>query len=107
MRRLPSLLVATCFLASSLAWAQSPEDVLHAPDGNSREMITSIFISPLANAPFQATVTAEWTKHLPDGTTTTVKNHRLVVRDSPRPHLSGAPDAGARGQFAGIANLSH
>ncbi len=78
------LVVATVCLmpASLLLRAQSADEVLHAPDGNTREMITSIFISPLANAPFQATVTAEWTKHLADGTTTTVKNHRLVVRDS-------------------------
>lgn len=83
MRRLYLLLVAACFvLVSFLTWAQSPEEVFHTPDGNSREMISSIFIPPLPNAPFQATVTAEWTKHLPDGTTTTVRNHRLVVRDS-------------------------
>jgi len=76
-----SLLSAALLLTGSLVAAQSPEDVYHAPDGNSREMITSIYISPLANAPFQATVTAEWTKHLPDGSTTVVRNHRLVVRD--------------------------
>jgi hypothetical protein len=82
-RLLLLVIAAACFTpASLLMQAQSTEDVLHAPDGNSREMITSIFISPLANAPFQATVTAEWTKHLPDGSTTVVKNHRLVVRDS-------------------------
>lgn len=84
MRKLSRLLLVNlcCSVASFQAQAQSPEDVLHAPDGNSREMISSILIPPLTNAPFQATVTAEWTKHLPDGTTTTVKNHRLVVRDS-------------------------
>src|SRR5271169_1187863 len=83
MRRLFLALVAACFLSVSFqAQAQSPEEVLHAPYGNSREMIQSILIPPLTYAPFQATVTAEWTKHLPDGTTTTVKNHRLVVRDS-------------------------
>ena len=76
------LAVVLCFVSSLLLWAQSPEDVLHTPDGNSREMISSILIPPLTNAPFQATVTAEWTKHLPDGSTTVVKNHRLVVRDS-------------------------
>jgi hypothetical protein len=78
----PLLIAASLVVASLLARAQSTEDVFHAPDGNSKEMISSIFIPPLANAPFQATVTAQWTKHLPDGTTTTVKNHRLVVRDS-------------------------
>ncbi len=62
--------------------AQSAEDALHAPDGGTREMIMSIFISPLPNAPFQAVLETEWTKHLPDGSTKTVRNHRLIVRDS-------------------------
>ena len=83
MRRVYLLLVAAFFVSASvLARAQSPEDVLHAPDGNTMERIASITIPPLANAPFQATVTAVWTKHLADGTTTTVRNHRLVVRDN-------------------------
>ena len=82
MPNLSSPLVAACFaVASFLAQAQSTEDTLHAPDGNSKEMVSSIFIAPLANAPFQATVTFQWTKHLPDGSTTVVTNHRLVVRD--------------------------
>jgi hypothetical protein len=76
------MLIVALFVSSQFTCAQSPEDVYHAPDGNTREMITSIFISPVTNAPFQATVTAEWTKHLPDGNSTVVKNHRLVVRDS-------------------------
>jgi hypothetical protein len=84
MRNLSPLLVVA-FLAANLS-AQSqtptPEDALHAPDGGTREMIVSIFVSPLAGAPFQATLETEWTKHLSDGTTTTVKNHRLIVRDS-------------------------
>jgi hypothetical protein len=83
MRKLFLPLVAACFFSANvLAQAQTPEEVLHAPDGNSREMMSSILIPPLSNAPFQATVTAEWTKHLPDGTTTKLTNHRLVVRDS-------------------------
>jgi hypothetical protein len=78
------LLVTVAGLVStgSLLRGQSVEEALHAPDGNAQERIVSIFIPPLTNAPFQATVTAEWTKHLPDGSTTVVKNHRLVVRDS-------------------------
>jgi hypothetical protein len=54
----------------------------HAPDGGARETIPSISIPPMANAPFRATVTLEFTKHLADGSTTTIQNHRLVVRDS-------------------------
>jgi hypothetical protein len=84
MRRLSLLLViASSFLSVGLLiQAQSVDDALHAPDGSTREMIMSIFISPLTGAPFQANLDTEWTKHLPDGTTTTVKNHRLIVRDS-------------------------
>jgi hypothetical protein len=84
MRNLSFLLVVGLFSASLSAQSQapSPEDALHAPDGGAREMIMSIFISPLTGAPFQATVNTQWTKHLPDGTTTTLTNHRLVVRDS-------------------------
>lgn len=82
MRKLSLVFLVACALvAVSQAQTQSPEDVYHAPDGNSREMITSIYLTPLTGAPFQATILTEWTKHLPDGSTTTVVNHRLVVRD--------------------------
>jgi hypothetical protein len=82
MRNLSPLLVVVFLAASLSAQSPTPEDALHAPDGGVREMIMSIFLPPLAGAPFQAMVNTEWTKHLPDGGTTTVINHRLVVRDS-------------------------
>ncbi len=62
--------------------AQSPDDALHAPDGNSYQQIINIFISPLANSPFTATVSASIVRELNDGATITLVNHRLVVRDS-------------------------
>ena len=61
------------------ALSQAP---LHAPDGNSRERIQSISISAKAGAPFRATVVADLTHQLADGTTSTMKSHRLVARDS-------------------------
>jgi len=54
----------------------------HAPDGGTRETITSIAIPPLPNAPFSATVQTEWTKYLADGTTQFIQNHRQIARDS-------------------------
>src|SRR5579862_8882945 len=82
MRRQCGLLVAAVFVFGGvIAGAQNNNEVLHARDFNARETISSIFISPLPNAPFQATVTTEWTKYLPDGTTITRRNRRLVVRD--------------------------
>jgi hypothetical protein len=62
--------------------AQSPDDALHAPDGNSYQQIINIFISPLTNSPFTATVSASVVRELNDGTTIKLVNHRLVVRDS-------------------------
>jgi hypothetical protein len=76
-------------LAASLALilperiaAQNPADALHAPDGNSYSRIVSIFIAPMTNAPFSATVNTEWARQTGDGAAVTVKNHRLVARDS-------------------------
>lgn len=62
--------------------AQSPQDALHAPDGNSFTRIVSIFIAPIPNAPFTATVSTEWTRQTSDGASVIVKNHRMVARDS-------------------------
>ena len=62
--------------------AQNPQDALHAADGNSFARIVSIFIAPIPNAPFTATVSTEWTRQTSDGATIVVKNHRLIARDS-------------------------
>jgi len=61
--------------------AQSPQEPLHAPDGNAYSRIVSIFISPIPNAPFTATVSTEWTRQASDGATVIVKNRRMVARD--------------------------
>lgn len=62
--------------------AQNPQDALHAPDGNSFTRIVSIFIPPISNAPFTATVSTQWTRQTSDGATIVMKNHRIVARDS-------------------------
>jgi hypothetical protein len=54
----------------------------HAPDGGSVEMIQNISILPLTGAPFTAAVTTDVTRTLADGSTSTVKNRRVVARDS-------------------------
>lgn len=61
----------------------SPETTTaHAPDGSSVERIQSLTILPKTGAPFSATVVTVWTRVLEDGTRTTIKNHRVVARDS-------------------------
>jgi hypothetical protein len=73
-----SLIVLAAFsIPSALA-----QEVQHAPDGGTMTRIQSIFISPIKDAPFTATVTTNWVRHLDDGTTITMKNHRTVARDS-------------------------
>jgi hypothetical protein len=79
---LPLCLAAIFAMLPLYLAAQSPDDALHAPDGNSYQQIINIFISPLTNSPFTATVSASVVRELNDGTTITLVNHRLVVRDS-------------------------
>jgi len=62
---------------SIMVFAQAP----HAPDGGTRETLTSIAVPPLPNAPFTATVETEWTKFLAGGGTQVTRNHRLIARD--------------------------
>jgi len=81
MKRPALLLVACAFLSLSL-FAQNSEEGMHAPDGGTIEQFNSILLPPVPHAPFTSNVTAEWTKVLEDGSTLTVQNHRLVVRDS-------------------------
>ena len=59
----------------------TPARAQHAPDGGTRETITSNTVPPLPNAPFSATVETEWTKYLADGGTQFLRNHRLIARD--------------------------
>jgi hypothetical protein len=79
-RSLSIILFSGAFAAPFLlAQSQAPA---HAPDGGSREKLQSISIPPKAGASFSAIVVTEWTRLLEDGTTTTVKNHRTIARDS-------------------------
>jgi hypothetical protein len=75
--------IATLVVVLSAGWAVSTQaqQVLHAPDGGTRETLTSIVVPPLPNAPFTATVETEWTKYLADGSTQVTRNHRLIARD--------------------------
>jgi hypothetical protein len=46
------------------------------------EVLESIYIPALKNAPFTATVQTEWVRYLPDGGTFTLVNQRPIDRDS-------------------------
>jgi len=79
----PSFPLAVAFACCTFGLSLAAQGVpMHAPDGGTRETLQSIDITPVANAPFSASVVTEWTSILPDGSTQTIKNHRTVARDS-------------------------
>jgi hypothetical protein len=74
--------VSIVFLWAGSVVLTHAQQAQHAPDGGTREMLQSIAIPPLPNAPFSATVQTEWTKYLADGATQLIQNHRQIARDS-------------------------
>jgi hypothetical protein len=73
-------LIGLLMLGQSSSAAQTPETV-RPPDGGTREVLVSILIPSLPNAPFYAIVNTEWIRQLADGSTITLKNHRAIARD--------------------------
>jgi hypothetical protein len=73
--------ILVVFISAGRAAPTQAQQALHAPDGGTRETLTSIVVPPLPNAPFSATVQTEWTKYLADGSTQFTRNHRLIARD--------------------------
>ncbi|HKW33071.1 MAG TPA: hypothetical protein VJN92_08695 [Candidatus Acidoferrum sp.] len=83
MKSVPFILIAGfLLLANSASVAQAPREPGRPPDGGTREMLISILIPSLPNAPFTATVNTEWVRQLADGATITLRNHRAIARDS-------------------------
>jgi len=87
MKSIPFLLLSGFFiLPNSFSLAQAPQpppqQSRRPPDGGTREMLISILIPSLPNAPFTATVNTEWIRQLPDGSTITLKNQRAIARDA-------------------------
>jgi hypothetical protein len=77
-----TLLIGLIAVSSTLLPAQGPPPPSHARDGGTMQRFESIDIPTIPNAPFSATVITEWTRLLPDGTKGTIRNRRLVARDS-------------------------
>lgn len=88
MKKIPFLLLsAFLILANSVSQAQTPQQQQppqpshRLVDGGTREVLISILIPSLPDAPFTATVRTEWIRQLPDGSSITLKNHRAIARD--------------------------
>jgi len=73
---------ALLVLPVTLCAAQEKLQPLHAPDGGTIERFASISIPATPDAPFTATVNAEWIRQVPDGSLITLKNHRIIARDA-------------------------
>ena len=89
VKTIPFLLLSELLtLANSVSLAQAPQrqqqpaqQSQRLADGGTREVLISILIPSLPDAPFAATVRTEWIRMLPDGSSITLKNHRAIARD--------------------------
>jgi hypothetical protein len=63
-------------------FSQAPPEGQRPPDGGTREVLVSILIPSIPNAPFSATVATESVRHLADGSRITLVNRRAIARDS-------------------------
>ena len=62
--------------------AQTPDEGGVTFDGGGQEVLQSIFVPFMANAPFSLTVAAEWSRPMANGGTFTTVNSRPIKRDS-------------------------
>jgi len=76
------LLAGFLVLPGSLVAAQGPPERPRPPDGGTREVLVSIFIPSLPDAPFRATVSTESIRQLADGSRITLVNRRAIARDN-------------------------
>src|ERR1700756_1236885 len=77
------VLLPTLSLAQA-AQSVSPEQshiATPSRDGGVREVLESIVIPPLPNAPFTATLDTEWVRYAGEGATITLVNERHIARD--------------------------
>jgi hypothetical protein len=75
------LLAVSLMLPIPPSVAQAPPESRRPPDGGTRQVLVSILIPSVPNAPFSATVVTEWIRQLADGSTITLGNRRAIARD--------------------------
>ncbi len=82
MRRLAFPLVAVFFvlLPGKILNAQQAA-AAHAPDFRAQQRLAPLYFPPKPSAPFMAIAKTLWVRTLPDGSTVTTQNARVVARD--------------------------
>lgn len=79
--RFSSLVLCLALLwGSGLAAQNAAPD--YAPDFRAQERIAPLYFPPTPGAPFSAIAHTTWTRTLPDGSSETHENERLVARDN-------------------------
>jgi hypothetical protein len=78
MQKLCILFLLTAIQAAA---AQQESSAPASFDGGASEVLQSIYIPPLHNAPFTATIHTEWARPLAGGGSSTIVNQRKVIRD--------------------------
>ncbi len=61
--------------------SSKPQPTVLFHDGGSNGRLESLFIPPMANAPFSLTLVTEWSRPMNGGGTFTLTNQRRIVRD--------------------------
>jgi hypothetical protein len=83
--RLPILVICATVAGAQTAQALHVQDgsaTTYTRDGGVSEVLQSIYIPPLLNAPFSAIVHTEWMRPMTGGGNFTFVNQRRVARDS-------------------------
>jgi hypothetical protein len=74
-------LASMSFPLRAQSQAQPPQNQVHVEDGGTREVLESIVIPPMLDAPFTLSLHTEWTRSLSDSGTITLVNQRRIARD--------------------------
>jgi hypothetical protein len=82
VRVVPGIFLLALLLLPILKAQQTQAPVATMRDGGVSQVMQSIYIPPLLNAPFTAIVHTEWTRPLSEGGNFTFVNQRRVARDS-------------------------
>jgi hypothetical protein len=85
MRAVGAFLLSLVWMACTVQAQVQVQPPIRPPqtqDGGTREVLESIAIPPLADAPFSGTLVTEWTRPMADGGSYTLTNRRRIARDS-------------------------
>ena len=76
----PAWLVLVLAVAATAEAQVQQRPLMAAQDGGVREVLESIVVPPIPDAPFSATLSTEWARPAPGGATITFVNQRHIAR---------------------------